>query len=169
MKEVRECPICDWKHEAEPPKVPPEALASVFGPGVMSMVAMQQHAQDIERALDAHFRTHSTLDWVRATVRLRDKNAALAKELRATDEAMGDYTVNIIRSLPEAAAKLRAEVERLAREVSDYRDYFDASEPDTRRWASGNARTETLRQARAAIMSRRIDRDRDADPTGESL
>ena len=28
MKEVRECPICDWKHEAEPPKVPPEALAS---------------------------------------------------------------------------------------------------------------------------------------------
>ena len=53
MKEVRECPICDWKHEAEPPKVPPEALASVFGPGVMSMVAMQQHAQDIERALAA--------------------------------------------------------------------------------------------------------------------
>lgn len=69
------------------------------------------HAQDIERALDAHFRTHSTVDWVRATVRLRAKNKALATELRETDEALGDYTVNIIRSLPEAAAKLRVEVE----------------------------------------------------------
>ncbi len=79
MKEVRECPICDWKHEAERPQVPAGALASVFGPGVMSAVAMQQHAWDIERALDAHFRTHSTVDWVKATVALRARVAELER------------------------------------------------------------------------------------------
>lgn len=81
MIEVRQCPICDWKHEAEPPKVPNEALASVFGAGVMAAVAMQQHAHDVERALDAHFRTHSTVEWVKASAALRWRNDQLRRVL----------------------------------------------------------------------------------------
>lgn len=71
MKQVMACPLCDWKHEIEPPQVPTEALASVFGPGVMTAVAMSQHAQDVERALEQHFRTHATVDWLRANTALR--------------------------------------------------------------------------------------------------
>lgn len=44
---------------------------------------------------------------------------ALATELRETDEALGDYTVNLIRSLPEAAAKLRAENDTLRARVAE--------------------------------------------------
>lgn len=101
-----------------------------------------------------------------------DANEARSREMELRQEIERLRTDGIHSchdECPRIACVQRREIERLAREVSDYRDYFDASEPDTRRWASGNARTETLRQARAAIMSRRIDRDRDADPTGESL
>lgn len=114
MKEVRECPICDWKHEAERPQVPAGAPASVFGPGVMSAVAMQQHAWDIERALDAHFRTHSTVDWVKATVALRARVAELETVLRALrdaaeasdDSLYGTLGTGFVRSVVDGALGL---------------------------------------------------------------
>ena len=52
----------------------------------------------------------------RAAVEARFKE--LVDELRATDTALGDYTVNLIRTLPEAAAKLRAEHDALRARVA---------------------------------------------------
>ena len=89
-----------------------------MGPGDHEAIVPKGHLRHVLTELDT-LRTMALgivreRDALRAEVeRLTAKNAALAQELRETDEALGDYTVNIIRSLPEAAAKLRAEVERL--------------------------------------------------------
>lgn len=122
MKEVRECPICDWKHEAERPQVPAGALASVFGPGVMSAVAMQQHAQDIERALDAHFRTHSTVDWVRATARLRatirEQGAML--DALTTEASKGADVGAALRARVADGDVVRGDLQTVADVLRDY-------------------------------------------------
>jgi hypothetical protein len=66
--------------------------------------------QDIRRKPVPIFNIIPTLDAGATEIEtLRARVAAMATELRETDEALGDYTVNLIRSLPEAAAKLRAE------------------------------------------------------------
>lgn len=43
----------------------------MFGPGVMAQIAMNEHARDIERALEDHFKTHTLAEWVRALMKDR--------------------------------------------------------------------------------------------------
>lgn len=66
MKEVLKCPLCDWQYELKPlhPDVGPDTLASVFGPGIMLQTALNQRTQDTERALEEHFKKHTTAEWL---------------------------------------------------------------------------------------------------------
>ena len=66
------CPVdgCDWRHDATPREVPPETLARVFGTGVMTAVAHQQHLQRTEREVELHMATHKPQDFLRTITRL---------------------------------------------------------------------------------------------------
>lgn len=74
-----DCPLCDWCHLEKIPAVSPDALASVFGVGTMQCVAAQQKNWRVEKALEDHFRTHTTTQWLA-------KVTALQSELRRLKE-----------------------------------------------------------------------------------
>jgi hypothetical protein len=59
------CPLCEWYHEEPIASVSSDALASVFGPGIMAQVAINRCAERIEEALDKHLRTHTLVEWVK--------------------------------------------------------------------------------------------------------
>ena len=67
---------CPWELEDRHPEVSMDALATVFGRGVMSSIARDQHHRQIEEATDAHLKTHSVLEWARTVSRLRSELAA---------------------------------------------------------------------------------------------
>lgn len=72
------CPLCEWAHE-EPnidERINEASLASVFGVGVMQQVAMSNRAQKIERAIEEHLATHTTVEWVR---KVSELNAEIKK------------------------------------------------------------------------------------------
>lgn len=66
---------CDWAHLEPHLNVDPGALANVFGPGIFAAVAHAQQAQRIEDALDAHYRTHTVVDFLRTMASLRHELA----------------------------------------------------------------------------------------------
>ena len=75
------CPVldCDWSLDATPPEIDPRALASVFGIGVMVATSAHQHANRVERDLDVHMRTHTTVQFLRTISRLtQERDEALA-------------------------------------------------------------------------------------------
>src|SRR5258708_190593 len=76
-----DCPLCEWHHE-EPPltevQTDPMTLDSVFGRGVMALQNVNHRAERIERALEAHFKTHTTVEWLR---KVQTLNGRLAKTL----------------------------------------------------------------------------------------
>jgi len=63
---IHYCQICDWSHTEPGLDVPPEALAQVFGAGVMTAVADTQRCERIERALQTHVDGHSRLEFITA-------------------------------------------------------------------------------------------------------
>lgn len=63
---IHHCPICDWTHVEPAVHVPADALAGVFGRGVMSTVADIQRMERIERAIAQHIGEHSAVDFVQA-------------------------------------------------------------------------------------------------------
>lgn len=67
------CPLCAWRHEVKPldPRLNASTLASVFGPGIMLQNAINQRATETERALEAHLKTHTLVEWVSEVTRLR--------------------------------------------------------------------------------------------------
>ena len=67
------CPLCEWIYDIKPVSLQaadPMALASVFGPGVFSAHAFASQARDTEEALEKHFATHKTVEWVTKVSRL---------------------------------------------------------------------------------------------------
>lgn len=70
------CPLCDWFHDdpgPNPESIDPMALAGVFGPGVFAAHALADHARKIEEILAAHFKTHTTVEWLTKVTALRDQ------------------------------------------------------------------------------------------------
>lgn len=108
------CPVldCDWTHdvpEPDPRSRKQATLADVFGPGVYAAAAVTQEAWALERVLDAHFRTHSTADYVRTMANQRTELAAAAERLEQqrerTDhlhEALDAVTVALDLEAPRA-------------------------------------------------------------------
>ncbi|MGH2509068.1 MAG: hypothetical protein ACRDHZ_16945 [Ktedonobacteraceae bacterium] len=68
------CPLCDWHHDEKRMPIHPNALASVFGAGMMQTVGVQQKTWRVEQALKDHFATHTTVQWL-------DKVTSLQHEL----------------------------------------------------------------------------------------
>lgn len=64
-EQVIRCPLCDWQTDGTPPEVSYQALADVFGYGVMQQVAFNEHLQKVERRLREHLDSHSLVEWVR--------------------------------------------------------------------------------------------------------
>lgn len=73
MKIIRYCPVCDLAMEESPldPRINMNMLAGVFGPGVFSQIAINDHYQKIEKQLEEHLATHSTLEFVTRIVGLK--------------------------------------------------------------------------------------------------
>jgi hypothetical protein len=78
---VLTCPLdgCDWGHYERKVTVPSGALAEVFGCGVIAANAEHQHRQRVEDALQRHFASHKTEDYLRTITRLK-------RELEVTTE-----------------------------------------------------------------------------------
>lgn len=66
------CPLCAWEGVVRGPTVvDPNALAGIFGVGVLSSVALNNFHTIIEATLREHFQTHTLAEWVLA-VKQRD-------------------------------------------------------------------------------------------------
>jgi hypothetical protein len=66
-----DCPLCDWHMTEEGQDVSPDALASVFGIGVMAAIARNDRLEKTERTLREHLSTHSLAEWVRKVADLQ--------------------------------------------------------------------------------------------------
>ena len=58
------CPLCAWSYAVPENAVPSGALAAVFGAGVLRSIRSQQLDDETEAALAAHFRTHTTAQFL---------------------------------------------------------------------------------------------------------
>lgn len=87
MKEVRQCPLCEWKHEA--PSL--QSVAEQYGSAnIMAGLAIHQRAIDIDRALGAHFTAHTTAEWARALF----NSQAEVDRLRSALEIIADHATH---------------------------------------------------------------------------
>lgn len=61
------CPLCKWVFDQKPldPRISADTLASVFGRGIMLQTALNKQADETERALADHFKTHTVVEWVK--------------------------------------------------------------------------------------------------------
>lgn len=86
---VLRCPVkgCDFTHVEDTTPVAPEALAGVFGFGVMTAVALHQRAWRLEGVLERHFDTHTPLDWLRTVNELRQQLEEIGRAMAAMEEA----------------------------------------------------------------------------------
>lgn len=74
------CPLCPWTYDVPPltdQQRDPMLLAAVFGPGVMSQVALSQNARETEALLAQHLDTHTLVEWVRKVTELEREVARL--------------------------------------------------------------------------------------------
>ncbi|MFJ5984231.1 hypothetical protein [Lentzea sp. NPDC092896] len=87
--EVISCPLdnCAWQHAEPVVDVPANALANIFGSGVMTGVAQVQRAQRVEDALQQHFASHKVEQYLRTITRLR-------ADLKGAIALLDDATVN---------------------------------------------------------------------------
>jgi hypothetical protein len=76
MPEDIKCSLCDWHMDATPPDVSHQALAGVFGYGVMSAIAHNEHLEKVESHLKQHLSSHSLMEWVR---KVSEQEAELAR------------------------------------------------------------------------------------------
>ena len=67
------CPLCEWTYAVPPlpAGVEENALAGVFGPGVLLRCVINQYVADTERQLSEHFDTHPLVDWLRKVTALQ--------------------------------------------------------------------------------------------------
>ena len=67
------CPLCEWTYTVPPlpAGVEENALAGVFGPGVMLLSAINRRAADTEVRLSEHFNTHPLPEWLRKVTELQ--------------------------------------------------------------------------------------------------
>lgn len=74
---------CEWTHTVAPlrAEINEGTLAEIFGPGQMLLNARNQRRQDIERALQDHFKSHPHVDYLRTITRLRQLVAAQPPEV----------------------------------------------------------------------------------------
>jgi hypothetical protein len=105
------CPVldCGWTTDASgpsPESVQRETLADVFGPGVYAAVAVTQNAWRLERVLDAHFRSHSTAEYVRTMAAQAQRIADEVGRLQEAEQRAGAYR----GALTAVAEVLRLEV-----------------------------------------------------------
>lgn len=84
MKTVINCPLCEWTYSVPPldPRITPQTLAGVFGLGIFSQHAMNEHARRIEEVLAAHFATHTAIDWLTKVASLQLELALLKVQWR---------------------------------------------------------------------------------------
>lgn len=77
------CPVdgCGWLHTRIPPMVEPDALASVFGVGVMSAVAKARELQETEQLVRQHMAGHTDEEYLRTITRLQGRVAELERAL----------------------------------------------------------------------------------------
>lgn len=77
------CPLCAWVYELPPidPRISSDTLAGVFGPGIMAQVSINTRMQDTERALEAHLKTHSLVEWVSKVTGLQRENETMRAAL----------------------------------------------------------------------------------------
>ena len=85
---IVQCPLdgCGWQHTEPDTKVSPDALAGVFGPGVMAAVALHQRAGRVESELRRHFEGHKIEDFLRTITRLNQVNGELHRAIAAMSE-----------------------------------------------------------------------------------
>lgn len=87
------CPLCPWTLAVPPIHVPEEALASQFGPGVMTQHANHLRLQQIERDLHDHLSQHTIVEWITKVRELEpivDRLKAMPESQRI--QVFGDLT-----------------------------------------------------------------------------
>lgn len=77
---IHKCPICDWSHTEPMNDIPADALAGVFGMGVMANIAIKRRNERIEEALSGHLKSHPVLDWVKKVVELQSQVERLQRD-----------------------------------------------------------------------------------------
>lgn len=91
------CPVdgCGHLFDLTVKTVPENALADVFGFGVMAALHRHHSITDHEHALEQHFRTHTTLEFVTSLVKANKRLA----ESESTAEDLHDRLVKLARRL----------------------------------------------------------------------
>lgn len=80
------CPLCEWAHEDKSDdECMNETIPSAFGIRVLPKVAMNNRAMRIERALEEHLATHTTVEWVRQISRLQEALVAAQADVIRMD------------------------------------------------------------------------------------
>lgn len=86
MRTVISCPLCEWLYEVprlNPVATHPSTLASVFGPGTFAVHAINSHNERVERALEEHFKVHTTAQWLAKVTQLQRQVDQLNERMRA--------------------------------------------------------------------------------------
>lgn len=89
------------------------ALASVFGPGVFAAHAIASQTRDTEEALEKHFATHSTVQWLAKVTKLQ---TALSKIQWVKDCGI-DSIDPVTRKMTNYSAEERDSMYRIATEA----------------------------------------------------
>lgn len=87
------CPIstCSWTYDAPPPPaVDPAALAHIFGPGVITVQAVNHYRTEVETVLDDHFKRHPTAEYIAEINSLQGLSLGLVKQVQELSEALAD-------------------------------------------------------------------------------
>lgn len=92
---VLKCPLCTFEHVEILAPISNDALAGVFGTGVMRAAAVAQHHEKIELALRTHLSTHSLAEWV-AAVTSRDERIA---DLITVGQRVDDQLAELVEGL----------------------------------------------------------------------
>jgi len=64
-----QCPLCNWAHDepVEPMRLfTPWYLSPIFGHGILHGNAAADRMNRVERALEKHLGTHTTIEWLKA-------------------------------------------------------------------------------------------------------
>lgn len=127
------CPLCNWFHDdprPNPESTDPMALAGVFGSGVFAAHAIADRARKIEEILSAHFKTHTTVEWLRKVTALQADVEALRNDLAAcSDDIHEQYKADLQREgdhYRALLAEVETENDALRSDVAALREQVEA-------------------------------------------
>jgi hypothetical protein len=102
------CLLCDWAYQVKPldSRLNSDTLAGVFGPGIMLQTALNRQAEETERELEAHLKTHALVEWVKKVTAQQQEIA------RCRQEHLED--LDRMERASEAIEKLNAELNQRA-------------------------------------------------------